>query len=339
MAEFSSPFDGSPIATQSQWSRMARRWGADGVHAEDPAQTALKISGNGTGNVLLQPGEAFVNGFYYLNDTAKNIAVTPNGGTVARVDLVILRASMSAKSVTAVYKTGGTSAPALTADEDGVYEIPLAQCTVAAGSSVVTAVNVLDRRWFTSAGTTPGLPGARRPSVRGRLLTEGTRLYIGDGAGWQWIGSPGVEEGSYTPQWSSGSTNFHWGTSSTNRGLYQVRGSRVDLHIHVVVASDPGGSGYADPLSVTLPPGYACTTAHRSLFNWHYTSDNGEGTTFGVAVTAPSTSTTKISRLRYGMTNGSSQSSTPNAFSLFANSPFNIRPGDIIDIDGSYWTA
>ncbi|MGW9299575.1 hypothetical protein ACWHA3_01955 [Streptomyces cyaneofuscatus] len=338
MAEFSSPFDDSPIATQSQWSRMARRWGMDGVHAEDPAQTALKVAGNGTGNVTLQPGEAFVNGFYYLNDTVKNVAVTPNAGTVARVDLVILRASMSAKTVRVVYKTGGSSAPTLTAEEDGVYEIPLAQCVVAAGSSVVTAVNVADRRWFTDSGAMPSIPGARRPSVRGRLLTEASRLYIGDGAGWQWIGSPGVEEASYTPQWSSGSVNFHWGTASTNRGLYQVRGKRVDLHIHVVVASDPG-SGYADPLSVTLPPGYPCTTAHRSLFDWHYTSDNGEGTTFGVAVTAPSTSTTKIARLRYGMTNGSTQSSPPNAFSLFANSPYNIRPGDIIDIDGSYWTA
>ncbi|MEU0160232.1 hypothetical protein ABZ154_15660 [Streptomyces sp. NPDC006261] len=337
MAEFSAPFDESPIATQSQWSRMARRWGADGVHASDPADTALKISGNGTGNVVLQPGEAFANGFYYLNDTVKNVAVTPNAGTVARVDLVILRASMAAKTVRAFYKTGGSSAPSLSAAEDGVYEIPLAQCTVAAGSSVVTAVNVIDRRWFTDSGTTPGLPGARRPSVRGRLLTEGTRLYIGDGAGWQWIGSPGVEEGTYTPQWSAGATNFHWGTSSTNRGLYQVRGKRVDLHIHVVVTSNP--PGYADPLNVALPPGYPCTTAHRSLFDWHYTSDNGEGTTFGAAVTAPSISTTKISRLRYSMTNGTTQSAKPNAFSLFTNSPFNIRAGDIIDIDGSYWTA
>ncbi|MEU0354980.1 hypothetical protein [Streptomyces cyaneofuscatus] len=337
MAEFSAPFDDSPIATQSQWSRMARRWGADGVHADDPAQTALKVSGNGTGNVVLQPGEAFVNGFYYLNDAVKNIPVTPNAGTVARVDAVVLRASMSAKTVRAFYKTGGTSAPALASDEDGVYETPLAQCVVAAGSSVVTAVNVTDRRWFTGSGAMPSIPGARRPSVRGRLLTEAGRLYIGDGAGWQWIGSPGVEEGSYTPQWSAGATDFHWGTSATNRGQYQVRGKRVDLHIHVVVASNP--PGYADPLSVTLPPGFPCTTSHRSLFTWNFSSENGEGSAVGVAMTAPSTSTTKIARLRYSMTNGSNQSAVPNAFSLFSNTPFNIRTGDILDIDGSYWTA
>ncbi|MFE7535184.1 hypothetical protein ACFU67_13040 [Streptomyces rhizosphaericola] len=339
MAEFSAPFDGSPIATQSQWSRMARRWGQDGVHAADPDSTMLKVAGNGTGNVTLQTGEAFVNGFYYLNDAVKNIAVTPNAGTVARVDLVVLRASMSAKSVVAAYKTGGSSAPTLAADEDGVYEIPLAQCTVAAGSSVVTAVNVLDRRWFTDSGATPSLPGARRPSVRGRLLTEGGRLYIGDGAGWQWIGSPGVEEGTYTPQWSAGTRNFHWGTDAVNRGIYQVRGRRVDVSIRVLVASNPGGSGYPDPLGVSLPPGYPCTTTERSLFVWNYTSENGEGSAIGVATTLPTTSTTKIARLRYSMTNGASQSAVPNAYSMFVNTPFNIRNGDVIDITGSYWTT
>ncbi|MYX14379.1 hypothetical protein GTY67_13330 [Streptomyces sp. SID8374] len=337
MAEFSAPFDGAPIATQSQWSRMARRWGLDGVHASDPADTALKVTGNGSGNVVLQPGEAFVNGFYYLNDTAKNIPVTPNAGSAARIDTVVLRSSMSAKTVRAFYKTGGTSAPTLAADEDGTYEVPLAQCTVAAGSSVVTAVNVLDRRWFTDRGAMPSLPGARRPSVRGQLLTEGSRLYIGDGATWHWLASPGVEENTYTPQWSAGNTNFHWGTSATNRGLFQVRGRRVDLTIHVVVASNP--PGYPDPIGVTLPPGYPCSTLHRSLFTWNYSSDNGEGSAVGAAVTFPSSSTTKIARLRYSMTNGSSQSSVPNAFSMFTNTPFNIRPGDIITIDGSYWLA
>lgn len=167
MAEFSAPFDGSPIATQSQWSRMARRWGLDGVHAADPADTALKVTGAGTGVVTLQVGEAFVNGFYYLNDAVKSVDVVANAGTVARVDMVVLRASMSAKTVRAIYKTGGTSAPTLAADENGDYEIPLAQCTVAAGSSVVTAVNVVDRRWFTGAALSPEFLEMAGPHTRG----------------------------------------------------------------------------------------------------------------------------------------------------------------------------
>lgn len=337
MAEFSAPFDGSPIATQSQWSRMARRWGLDGVHASDPASAALKVTGNGTGNVTLQPGEAFVNGFYYLNDAVKNIAVTANAGSTTRVDTVILRASMSAKSVVAVYKTGGSSAPALTSDENGIYEIPLAQCTVAAGSSVVTAVNVLDRRWFTDRGAVPGLPGARRPSVRGQLLIEGTDLYVGDGADWRWLASPGVQEGSYTPAWTAGSTAINWGTGATNTGRFQVQGKRATVSIYLVVAANPPAN--PGPIQASLPAGYPCTPERRSTFNWTFTSSNGEGAAVGVATTYPDESTTRITRLRYGTSDGNSASATINAAALLTRQPFNIRPGDVLTIDGSYWLA
>ncbi|MCQ1575373.1 hypothetical protein [Streptomyces parvus] len=337
MAEFSAPFDDAPIATQSQWSRMARRWGLDGVHAVDPADTALKVTGNGSGNVVLQTGEAFVNGFYYKNDTTKTIPITANAGSAARIDLVILRASMSAKSVTAVYKTGGTSAPTLASDENGVYEIPLAQCTVAAGSSVVTAVNVLDRRWFTGRGTVPGIPGARRPSVKGQLLTEGTKLYAGDGAGWQWLASPGVEEDYYTPQWTAGGANVSWGTAAKNIGRYRVQGKKVDLLIELVPTGNPAAT--TEPLMVSLPPGFPATSAHRSILNWVYTSENGEGGGIGQAVIYPTSSTTRIARLRYAMSNSLSSTATPNAFSVYTNKPWNIRTGDILAIDGSYWLA
>ncbi|MFD3740466.1 hypothetical protein [Streptomyces sp. NPDC058629] len=337
MAEFSAPFDESPIATQSQWSRMARRWGADGVHAADPADTGLKITGNGTGNVTLAVGEAFVNGFYYLNDTTKSIAVTPNAGGAARVDLVILRSSMSAKSVVAEYKTGGTSAPALTSDEDGVYEIPLAQCTVAAGSSVVTAVNVADRRWFTGRGVTPGTPGARRPSVKGGLLVEGTSLYVGDGAAWRWLASAGTPVFTYTPVWSTTAGSISWGSGAKNIGRAQVVGNRVDLTIHLEPTSNPPATSV--PIQVSLPPGLPCVADMRHIFKWVFTSGNGEGSGLGLGMTFPNESTSRISRLRYGATDGISSSSPVNSVNVLTDQPFNIRSGDVLTIDGSYWIA
>jgi hypothetical protein len=337
MAEFSAPFDGSPIATQSQWSRMARRWGIDGVHASDPTDTTLKVTGNGTGNVSLAAGEAFVNGFYYNNDTTKNIAVTANAGSVARIDMVVLRASMSSKTVRVYYKTGGTSAPALAADENGDYEIPLAQCTVAAGSSVVTAVNTVDRRWFTDRGSMPGIPGARRPSVKGGLLVEGTSLYVGDGAAWKWLATSGVEESTYTPVWNAGAATINWGSTSQNLGHYQAVGRRVDLTIHLVPSGDP--PAYPDPIQVTLPPGLPCVGQHRSLFSWSFTSSNGEGSAVGVAMCFPTDSVTKIARLRFPTSNGNSISSEINALNVLTNQPFNIRTGDVLTIDGSYWTV
>ncbi|MCX5144627.1 hypothetical protein [Streptomyces sp. NBC_00338] len=337
MAEFSAPFDGSPIATQSQWSRMARRWGIDGVHADDPASTTLKVTGNGSGNVSLATGEAFVNGFYYKNDAARTIAVTANAGSSARIDMVVLRASMSAKTVTAQYKTGGTSAPTLATDEAGIYEMPLAQCTVAAGSSVVTAVNVADRRWFTGRGSVPGIAGARRPSVKGQLLVEGGSLYVGDGAGWQWLATAGIEDSTYTPAWSAGTTAINWGSGSQNIGRYQAVGRRVDLTIQLIPTGNP--VAYTDPIQVTLPPGLPCTSLHRSIFTWNFNSSNGDTSMQGIATTHPTDSTLKIARLRYPTSAGNGPTALPDTKDVMTNFPINIRTDDVLTIDGTYWLA
>lgn len=335
MAEFSAPFDGSSIATELQWSRMARRWGSDGVHTEDPSTTTLKVTASGTTTVAVGAGMAFVNGFFYHLDATKNLSVTANATGAARVDLVVLRCDQSANSVTAVYKTGGTTAPPLTQAEDGVWEIPLAQCTVAAASNVVTAANVIDRRYFTSRGVLPSVASGRPPSVKNTLLIEGTDLYVGDGADWKWLSSVGVKDFTYAPSWTADGTSINFGWASVNIGRVQVIGKRVDLTIQLEPTGNP--PAIDAPLQVSLPPGLPATSAHRSLFTWNFSSGNGEGSCVGVGMVFPSESTSKIARLRYSMTNGSTSSAVPNSFSLTNNVPFNIRSLDVLTIDGSYW--
>lgn len=340
MAEFSAPFTGSSITTELQWSRMARRWGLDGVHTEDPSTTLLKVTGSGTTTVAVAPGMAFVNGFFYHLDATKNLAVPANGGGAARVDLVVLRADQAANSVTAQYKTGGTAAPPLTQVEDGVWEIPLAQCTVAAGASVVTAANVLDRRYLTGRSVLPTVSGARPPALKNQLMVDGGKLYIGDGAAWRWLATQGVEESTYTPAWTAGTDALanviNWGSGSINLGRYQAVGGRVDLTVQVIPTGNP--PAYTDPIAVSLPPGLPATLAHRSLFTWAYSSVNGEGSAVGVAMIFPSENQSRISRLRFPTSDGNSISSTVNSLNLLTNQPFNIRTGDVLTVDGSYWT-
>lgn len=338
MAEFSAPFDGSAITTELQWSRMARRWGLDGVHALDAASADLKVTGSGAATVSVAPGMAFVNGFYYHLDAAKNVNVTANAGGAARVDYVVLRASMSANSVTVQYKTGGLTAPTLTQDEAGIWEVPIAQCTVAAGASVVTAANVLDRRYITGRAVLPSIAGARPPSIKNQLLVEDNKLYLGDGAAWNWLASAGVDESTYAPSWSSGGTAINWGSGSANIGRYQARGRRVDLTIELIPTGNP--PEYTEPIQVTLPPGLPCTAAHRSLFLWYFTSNNGEGGAQGHALTFPTTDgQNKIARLRYPTSEGGSVFDGVGSLNMLTNRPFNIRTNDVLTIDGSYWLA
>lgn len=338
MAEFSAPFDGSPINTELQWSRQARRWGLDGVHTSDPTATNLKVTASGTSAVLVAPGAAFVNGFYYENSSNKTLNVPVNAGGSARIDLVVLRADMSANKTTAEYKTGGSSAPTLTQDEAGVWEIPLAQCTIAAGASVATAANTIDRRYLTGRGVLPAVPGSRPPAVKNQLLVDGGKLYVGDGASWVWLATQGVDDSTYTPVWSAGTTTINWGSGSSNIGRYQAVGRRVDVTIQLMPTGNP--AAYTEPIQVTLPPGLPCAVELRSLFTWVFTSDNGEGGAVGIGFTFPTTDgTNKIARLRYPTSDGNSVNGTPNALNLLTNQPFNIRSGDFLTIDGSYWLA
>ncbi|MFJ8727762.1 hypothetical protein [Streptomyces sp. NPDC093269] len=336
MAEFSAPFDGSPIATEATWSRMARQWGIDGVIALDQNWLTLKVTGSNTTTVAVTSGNALINGFYYELSGGKNLAVPANSGGAARVDLVVLRADQPNNKVSAEYKTGGATAPPLTQVDDGVWEIPLAQCTVAAGSSVVTASNVVDLRYFGGRGVVPAIPGVRRASVKNQLLLEDTNLYVGDGAGWRWLASPGVKDSTYTPVWTSGtSTTVNWGSSgAVNIGRYQSSGGRVELSIHLEPSANPANS--SQPLMVSLPPNLPAASNMRHLFKWAYTSADSQGSGLGIGFIDPATSTAKITALRYALPNGSASSST---FTITTGSPWDIGPGSILTIDGSYWLA
>lgn len=228
MAQTSYPFAGAPASTELEWSRMARRWQIDGVISDDPASTALKVTGNSTSNVTLAAGEALVNGFYYKNSADLAIAVPANGGGSTRVDRVVLRVSQTANSVTAVYVTGGTSAPALAIDEADVYEMSLAQVSVAAGSSIATAANVVDQRFFVGKPVAIGNSSYRRPPLRGQILVEGTTILFGDGTTWRQLYPevvPTTSALTMASGWAAyGSTYSAPGYTKLDSGLIVLRG-------------------------------------------------------------------------------------------------------------------
>lgn len=332
MTETSYPFDGAQIATELEWARMAGRWGISGVHANTPGSPNLRVTGSSTANVTVGAGRAYVNGFFYRNDSNLSVGVSANPGGAARVDLVVLRCDMNANGVTAQYKTGGTIAPDLAQDEEGVYEVPLAQCTVAAGSSVVTAANVVDKRWFTGKTVCPSVPGSRRPATEGLLIVEGNDIYLGDGTNWNWVATAGSRDtDTYSPVWTAGSTTIDWGPSAKNVGRYKRIGPRqVWLGIELAPTGNP--PAYPDPISVTLP--IPCSSSMRQLFNAHLNSGgaNDEGFRNGIAMTFPTESTTQIARVRINTAAGTTEN-------WLTNSPINFRSGDIMTISGVYETA
>ncbi|WP_405459694.1 hypothetical protein OG786_20915 [Streptomyces sp. NBC_00101] len=339
MAFSSFPFSSSPLSTEAQYALTASRWGNDGVHTDDLSSTALKVTANGTSSLSIAAGSGFVNGATVVNDAAFSLAVTSNsGGSSARKDLVVLRYNASVDSITPVYKTGGTSAPGLTnTPGTGVVEIPLAECTVAAGASVVTSGAVVDRRWGSGRPVAIGSPSARRPSIKGQILIEGNDILLGDGVTWLYLGTASAPAwSSYTPVWTVGATALNWGSGSKNIGRYKLVGKTCHVKIEVTPTGNP--PAYDDPIQVSLP--FPCQNFVREVgFNVVFTSVNNEGSGAGIAMIFPAESTTKIARIRYPLSAnsiGSPAIGDVNSANMFTNSPYNVRTGDSLTICGTY---
>ncbi|MFK0231211.1 hypothetical protein ACIQUL_36205 [Streptomyces sp. NPDC090303] len=156
--EISYPFTsdsaggGQQMVSQAQWQRLARLFAKDRVDYRlevgnlDSMSLPLSASVvNGT-SVSVAPGRALVGGFYYELTATSTVNITPNTGATGRLDLIVLRASLAASSVTLAVIQGQPAAtpkaPALTRSYGGVWEMPLYQVAVPANGGALSLTGV-----------------------------------------------------------------------------------------------------------------------------------------------------------------------------------------------------
>jgi hypothetical protein len=256
----SFPYTGASAATELDWSKLVRSLGmCDGVFADDPAGLELKATANGTSTISVAAGSANVNGFFYESDAAVALSVPANGGGTARIDRIVLRSSQTANATTLTYVTGGTSAPALLADRTDVYDLPIAQVTVAAGSSVVPSGNVADQRWFYGKPVASSLTAARRNPTRNQLIVEGTgaapSILIGTGSAWTQLWPPPAPTWISLPL-ASGWANYGAAWQSA-RYCKMVDGLVIVQGLVKITSNRP-----ASNIIATLPAGYRPSAQH-----------------------------------------------------------------------------
>jgi len=254
MAETSYPFGTSDVTTELQWSRMARLWQVDGVVGDDPTSSALRVSVTGS-TYSVQPGEAWINGFFYQNTAVITGSLTTNAGSSTRYDRIVLRASQAGDSVNVVVVTGGTSPPVLQSDEAGTYDIPLARFGVTAGSNGLSSGTLVDERYFIGKPVAVQSSTSRRPSRRGQVAIEGTAsepvVMVGSGSGWVQVHptvKPAYQAVPFAPNWQ----NF--GSGFANGGFTKTADGFVVLNGLVRAKA-----GYTPPERdrvLTLPVGY-----------------------------------------------------------------------------------
>jgi hypothetical protein len=158
MSEVARFFDGVLYGEGDQ-AEVQARMVKDGVIYNIANQ--LLVSSGGAGLASVATGEAFVQGFWYKNTSAKVLAITANASATARVDYVILRLDRVANTLEAVIKEGvvGGGGPVLIQIAGGTWEMPLAQISTASSVSTFTDMRVIPRLLYAPATSADILDG------------------------------------------------------------------------------------------------------------------------------------------------------------------------------------
>jgi len=158
------PFDAAPGQpgswNQAEWYRDAYARGPSGVYG-NPVQGVttngdLPLTVNGL-TVSVGLGRAHVRGAgYERTGTPWTDTVPANTAGTPRVDRIVLRRDLAAKTVTPVRLQGTPAAspakPALTRSEDGAWDEPLFSFTVPANSGTTLTGLTDERRWIDPGG-------------------------------------------------------------------------------------------------------------------------------------------------------------------------------------------
>lgn len=103
---------------------------------------ALKVEATGNGlEIVMRPGYAMINGFWYYNDTDKYVTLTPNATATARVDGIMIQYDPVTRKIASLVAVGRT-----TVDRSGEYELRLSRVTVGVGATVLSNAVVTDDR-------------------------------------------------------------------------------------------------------------------------------------------------------------------------------------------------
>lgn len=100
-------------------------------------------------SVTVQPGQGWINGYWYKNSTELPLSVAVSDGVLGRIDLVVLQLGFSERTIQCVVKTGTPSAnpvaPSLQRDSD-YYELCLAQINIPSGTINIQNSAIVDTR-------------------------------------------------------------------------------------------------------------------------------------------------------------------------------------------------
>lgn len=111
--------------------------------------TQCQVLANNDMTVTLKPGNAYINGYRYKNDSDKSLSIETADGVLKRIDRIVLRYTVLNREIKAYVKKGTFAsspvAPSLQRDAD-MWELGVADIYVANGAVSISQANITDLR-------------------------------------------------------------------------------------------------------------------------------------------------------------------------------------------------
>lgn len=156
MAEQSGFFDAhltggeyDRVYLASSFARYFASFIGNGVFADKAAGLMAYQTDPTSMRVKVLPGQAWINGYWYENDSEFSLPIDVADGVLNRIDLVTLRWGTAERSINLAVKKGTPAvnavAPVIQRDSD-YYELKLAEIRVTAGTVSITQANIVDTR-------------------------------------------------------------------------------------------------------------------------------------------------------------------------------------------------
>lgn len=115
--------------------------------------TGCQVMSNGDMTVTVKTGKAWINGFYYHNDSDLILPIDVADGVLKRIDRIVLQYNIIDRTIRAAVRKGAFAstpeAPALQKDADK-WELGIADVFIDAGTVSVSQSNITDLRLNTS---------------------------------------------------------------------------------------------------------------------------------------------------------------------------------------------
>lgn len=111
--------------------------------------TQCQVLANNDMTVTLKPGNAYINGYKYINDSDKSLSIETADGVLKRIDRIVLRYTVLDREIKSYVKKGTFAsspiAPSLQRDAD-MWELGVADIYVANGAVSISQANITDLR-------------------------------------------------------------------------------------------------------------------------------------------------------------------------------------------------